>query len=261
VKIASWNVNSIRARHDAVLGFVARVEPDVLCMQETKVEDDDFPTDELLRLGYDVAIAGQKSYNGVAIASRLPLADIAIGLVDEPDSPEKRLIRATIAGVRVYSVYVPNGKSPKSRSFADKLAWLGRLKQTLSSEGTNDRPFVICGDFNIAPEDRDVFDPEAMRGQLHFHPDEHRALGDLMSFGLLDVLRLHHPEGGLFSWWDYRAFGFERDKGLRIDLILATPPAARACTFADVDVAPRREDKPSDHAPVVAAFDLEALGA
>jgi exodeoxyribonuclease-3 len=261
VKLATWNVNSIRARHDAVLSWIARVEPDVLCLQETKVEDDDFPTDELLRLGYEVAVAGQKSYNGVAIASRLPLADIRIGLADEPRPTEQRLIRATIAGVRVYSTYVPNGKSPQSRSFAGKLAWLARLKETLASEGTSETPFIVCGDFNIAPEDRDVFDPVAMRGQIHFHPDEHRALADVTGFGLVDVLRLHHEEGGLFSWWDYRAFGFQRDQGLRIDLVLATPPVAKVCTSAEIDVAPRYQDKPSDHAPVVATFDLQALGA
>jgi exodeoxyribonuclease-3 len=261
VKLATWNVNSIRARHDAVLSWIARVEPDVLCMQETKVLDDDFPTDELLRMGYAVAMAGQKTYNGVAIVSRIPMTDVVIGLAGEPDPAEKRLIRATLGGVRVYSAYVPNGKSPTSRSFADKLAWLGRLKQTVESEATPDSPVIVCGDFNIAPDDRDVFSPELMRGQLHFHPDEHRALAELVGFGFTDVYRLHHHEGGSFSWWDYRAGGFQRDQGLRIDLIFATKPLADRCTSSEIDIGPRHGDKPSDHVPVLATFDESGLGA
>jgi exodeoxyribonuclease-3 len=230
-------------------------------MQETKVEDDDFPTDELLRLGYAVAMAGQRTYNGVAIASRLPMSEIAIGLADEPDPKEKRLIRATIGGVRVYSAYVPNGKSPLSPSFRDKLSFLSRLRKTVESEVSPDRPLLVCGDFNIAPDDRDVFDPAVMRGQLHFHPDEHRALADFVSVGLIDVFRLHNHEGDLFSWWDYRAASFVRNHGLRIDLIFATRALTDVCSGAELDVAPRREDKPSDHVPVIATFDLDALRA
>jgi exodeoxyribonuclease-3 len=260
VKVATWNVNSIRARHDAVLSWVARVEPDVLCLQETKVEDDDFPTDELLRLGYAVAMAGQKTYNGVAIASRLPMSDIALGLIDEPDPREKRLIRATIGGVRVYSAYIPNGKSPLSPSFREKLSFLARLKQTVNSETPPDQPLLVCGDFNIAPDDRDVFDPVVMRGQLHFHPHEHRALADFVGVGLVDVFRLHNHDGDLFSWWDYRASSFIRNQGLRIDLIFATRKLAEHCTSAELDIAPRRADKPSDHVPVIATFDIDALG-
>jgi exodeoxyribonuclease-3 len=254
VKLATWNVNSIRARHDAVLDWISRVEPDVLCMQETKVVDDDFPTDELLRLGYAVAMAGQKTYNGVAIVSRLPMTDIAIGLHDEPTPLEQRLLRATIDGVRVYSVYVPNGKRLSSPAFPQKLRFLSRLKETLALDITADVPAVVCGDFNVAPDERDVFDVEAMRGQIHFTPDEHRALADLVAFGLVDVFRMHHDENKKFSWWDYRAGGFERDLGLRIDLILATRSLADRCTDADIDVTPRRGDKPSDHAPVTATF-------
>jgi len=255
MKIATWNVNSIRARHDSVFAWISRAEPDVLCMQETKVVDDDFPTDELLRLGYTVAMSGQKSYNGVAIASRLPMTDVAIGLHDDAGAGESRLIRATVGGVRVYSAYVPNGKSPTNPSFKDKLRWLGRLKQTLQKEATPETPLCVCGDYNIAPEARDVFDPVAMAGQLHFHPDEHRALADLMAFGLTDVFRKHHQEAGLFSWWDYRAGAFRRDAGLRIDYVLATAPLAARCTAVEIDVAPREAEKPSDHAPVIATFD------
>jgi exodeoxyribonuclease-3 len=254
VKIATWNVNSIRVRHEALLGWIARVEPDVLCLQETKVVDDDFPTDELLRLGYAVAMAGQKTYNGVAIVSRLPMTDIVIGLHDEPRPVDKRLIRVTVGGVRVYSAYVPNGKSVSSPSFVEKLRWLARLRQTIALDTSPGQPAVVCGDFNIAPDERDVFDPEAMRGQLHFHPDEHRALAELLAFGLVDVLRLHHQEGQLFSWWDYRAGGFRKNQGLRIDLILATKPLAERCTSAEIDVEPRQGERPSDHTPVVATF-------
>jgi exodeoxyribonuclease-3 len=255
VKIATWNVNSIRARHDSVFDWIARTEPDVLCMQETKVVDDDFPTDELLRLGYVVAMTGQKSYNGVAIASRLPMTDVAIGLHDDTGTGESRLIRATVEGVRVYSAYIPNGKTITSPSFTEKLRWLQRLKETLQKEATAETPLAVCGDFNIAPDERDVFDVAAMQGHTHFTPQEHAALADVLSFGLADCYRKHHAEGGQFSWWDYRAGGFQRDIGLRIDFVFATPPLYARCTAAEIDVAPRHADKPSDHAPVVATFE------
>jgi exodeoxyribonuclease-3 len=254
VKIATWNVNSIRARHDAVLDWVSRVEPDVLCMQETKVVDDDFPNEELLRLGYAVAMTGRKTYNGVAIASRLPLSDVAIGLHDDAESGESRLIRATVGGVRVYSAYIPNGKSPDNPSFVEKLRWLARLKETLQKEATPGTPLAVCGDYNIAPDERDVYDPVAMQGQLHFHPDEHAALRDLMDFGLSDTYRKHHTEGGAFSWWDYRAGNFRKNIGLRIDYVLATPPLFARCTGVEIDAPMRKGDKPSDHVPVIATF-------
>ncbi|HVU00209.1 MAG TPA: exodeoxyribonuclease III [Polyangiaceae bacterium] len=254
MKIATWNVNSIRARHDAVLGWVAATEPDVLCMQETKVVDDDFPTEEFLRLGYAVAMAGQKTYNGIALASRLPMTDIVVGFHDEPDPDDKRLIRATVGGVRVYSVYVPNGKSLSSPSYEEKLRFLGRLGETVQKDGGADVPMAICGDFNIAPDERDVFDPRAMEGKIHFSAEEHRALANLVGLGLVDVFRMHHEEGGRYSWWDYRGGGFERNLGLRIDLVLATRALAPRCTGAEIDEAPRRGDKPSDHTPVVATF-------
>lgn len=254
MKIVTWNVNSIRARHDAVLGWTEREQPDVLCMQETKVEDDDFPTDEFLRLGYAVVMSGERSYNGVAIASRLPVSDVVVGLHDEQGPAEKRLIRATVAGVRIYSVYVPNGKSPDAPAFQDKLRFFERLRETLLGEGARDRDVAVCGDFNVAPDDRDVYDPEAFRGQLHFHPDEHRALARLMEVGLVDVFRTQHAEGGQYSWWDYRAGGFRRNLGLRIDLILGTRSLAARCSSSHIDVAPRRGDKPSDHTPVAATF-------
>jgi exodeoxyribonuclease III len=251
VKIATWNVNSIRARHDLVLDWVERTEPDVLCMQETKVVDDEFPSDELTRLGYAVAMAGQKTYNGVALASRLPMRDVSIGLMDDPPDGEKRLIGATVAGVRCWSAYVPNGKSVDSPSFPHKLAWLARLRATLERDSPNAENVVVCGDFNIAPDARDVFDPVRMKDQVHFHPDEHRALRELMSFGLVDAFRLHHEEGGRYSWWDYRAGGVRKNEGLRIDLVLLSRDLAERCSSAVIDADERKRDKPSDHVPVI----------
>lgn len=247
MRIATWNVNSIRARIDAVVDWLGRALPDVLCLQETKVADDDFPTDELQRLGYAVAMAGQKTYNGVAIASRLPMKDVSIGLAGGERDAEKRLIAATVGGVRVLSAYVPNGKSVDSPSFAAKLDFMERLALTLTPLGT----VALCGDFNIAPDERDVFDPDAMRGQLHFHPDEHRALARLTALGLVDAYRLHHTEGGRYSWWDYRGGGLQKNQGLRIDLVLLSRDLADRCTHAEIDQAERLKDKPSDHAPVV----------
>lgn len=254
MKIATWNVNSIRAREEAVLEWLGRHQPDVLCMQETKVVDDDFPTDEFLRLGYAIATAGQKTYNGVAIATRLPMRDVTIGLDGEADAVDKRAIAVTVNDTRIYSVYVPNGKSPLLPSFQEKLGWLARLAGTVSVAAKAYPALAVCGDFNVAPEDRDVYDPEAMRGQLHFHPDEHRALGNLTALGLIDLFRLHHEEGKKFTWWDYRAGSFRRDLGLRIDLILATKVLADRCVAADIDIEPRGGDKPSDHTPVIATF-------
>lgn len=250
MRIATWNVNSIRVRVDAVVDWVARLEPDVLCMQETKVVDDDFPTDELMRLGYAVAMAGQKTYNGVAIASRLPMRDVKIGLGDGEDDTEKRLIAASVGGVRVLSAYIPNGKSVGSPSFAQKLRFFARLERTLEAQAPDHRQVALCGDFNVAPDERDVFDPEKLRGQLHFHPDEHAALAKLMGFGLVDAYRLHHREGGRFSWWDYRGAGLSRNEGLRIDLVLLSQDLAERCTRAHIDADERLKDKPSDHAPV-----------
>jgi exodeoxyribonuclease-3 len=255
VKIATWNVNSIRARTDLVADWLRRTETDVLCLQETKVVDDDFPTDELMRLGYAVAMAGQKTYNGVAIVSRLPIKDVVIGLDDDGASAEKRLIAATVGDVRVMSAYIPNGKSITSPDFKKKLDWLARLKRTVEKQAPERSKLALCGDFNIAPDERDVFDVEAMRGQIHFHPDEHRALGELMDLGLVDAFRLHHPEGDLFSWWDYRGGGFRKNEGLRIDLVLLSKDLAERCVRAEIDVEERKRDRPSDHTPVVVEID------
>ena len=251
VKVATWNVNSIRARLDHACDWLDRVQPDVLCMQETKVVDDDFPTDEFMRLGYAVAMAGQLSYNGVAILSRLPMKDLSIGLLGEAESADKRAIAATIAGVRIFSVYVPNGKSVASPSFQEKLAWLGRLRETLDQKANPNHDVLVCGDFNIATDERDVFDPAQFVGKTHFHPDEHRALANVRAFGLKDAYREHHSEGGVYSWWDYRGGGFRKNEGLRIDYVYLSESLVKRCTSATMDVEPRRLDKPSDHIPVI----------
>jgi exodeoxyribonuclease III len=249
VRFATWNVNSIRARHELVLDWLKRREPDVLLMQETKVEDDDFPSEEFQRLGYAVAMAGERSYNGVAIASRWPMRDIAVGLWNDRRDAERRLIAATVGDHRVLSAYVPNGKSVEAPSFAEKLRWFARLKETLERQG--DRPLVLGGDFNVARDDRDVYDPEAFRGKLHFHPDEHAALDQVLSVGLVDAYRLHHPEAGRYSWWDYRGSSLRKNEGLRIDYLFLSPPLAERCRAAEMDADERKRERPSDHVPVV----------
>ncbi len=220
-------------------------------MQETKVVDDDFPTDEFMRLGYGVAMAGQLAYNGVAILSRLPMKDISIGLAGHGLDADRRVIAATIAGIRVFSCYVPNGKSVSSPAFQEKLAWLEQLRQTLDATTTPKSDVLVCGDFNIATDERDVFAPELFRGKTHFHPDEHRALAKLRAFGLKDAFRELHSEGGLYSWWDYRGGGFRKNEGLRIDYVFLSESLSTRCTSAIMDSEPRRLDKPSDHIPVL----------
>ncbi len=254
VKIATWNVNSIRVRQDLVLDWLRRTDVDVLCMQETKVVDDDFPTDGFQRLGYAVAMAGQKSYNGVAIASRLPMHEIAVGLVDDDADADKRAISATIAGVRVTCVYVPNGKSPLLPAFRQKLEWFARLRRTLEAGPGPDADVLVCGDFNVAREARDVYDPVAMAGHLHFHPDEHQAFDQLLAFGLVDAYRMHHEEAEKYSWWDYRGPSVRRNQGLRIDYVLCSRELAKRCSDAWMDADERLADKPSDHIPVTVAL-------
>jgi exodeoxyribonuclease III len=249
VRIATWNINSIRVRHDLVLDWLRRSAADVLCMQETKVVDDDFPTEEFQRLGYAVAMAGQPGYNGVAIASRLPMHDVEIGLWDDRGDEDKRLIAVTTGGFRVFCVYVPNGKSVGSPSFAQKLAWLRRLKETILRQSAS--PAIVAGDFNVARDERDVHDPDVMLGQLHFHPDERAALEELLAPNLVDAYRLYHPESGRYSWWDYRGSGVRKNQGLRIDYVFIAASLAATCSGAEIDAEERKRPRPSDHVPVV----------
>jgi exodeoxyribonuclease-3 len=255
MRIATWNVNSLRARLELVVNWLQEDGPDVVCLQETKVTDDLFPAEALSGLGYEVVCTGQRTYNGVAILSRLPLKDVMMALPDAPGEDEKRFIAATIQGIRVINVYVPNGQEVGSPKFAYKLAWLSCLQRFLDQMHTPQDALILCGDFNIAPEARDVYDPVALDGEVLFHPDERAAFARFLSWGLGDTLRLHHEEAGLYSWWDYRGGAFRRNLGIRIDHILATPLLAQQCTDVVLARDQRRLPKPSDHIPVIATFE------
>ena len=257
MNVATWNVNSVRSRLDRVLGWTARVLPDVLCMQETKTTDDLFPVAAFEELGYHVELFGQKTYNGVAILSKKPLQDVVRGLPDAPGTEpdvQSRLIAGTVGGVRIVNVYVPNGQSPDSDKFIYKLNWLVRLRSFLEATASPKDPLLLLGDFNIAPDDRDVHDPARWRGKIHFHPREHEALAYVMEWGFSDLLRKHHEEGGLFTWWDYRMLAFPKNHGLRIDLILGTKTMAQRCKAVTLYRDERKGEHPSDHIPVVATF-------
>lgn len=251
MKIATWNVNSIRARLERIRDWTAREQPDVLCMQEIKTVDELFPAKAFEELGYRVETYGQPTYNGVAILSRKPMSRIVRGFPDEePDAP-RRLIAATIGRLRVINVYVPNGQSPDSEKFVYKMEWLARLRGFLEEEASPSGSLILLGDFNVAPDERDVRYPEAWRGKIHFHPREHAALARITSWGLFDLFRKIHEEGGHYSWWDYRRLAFQRNDGLRIDLVLGTGKVLKRTRDAVIFRDERKGESPSDHAPVV----------
>ena len=255
VRIATWNVNSLKARLTRVEEWVAQTQPDVLCMQETKLADDAFPTLAFEALGYESAHHGQGRWNGVAIISKVGLDDVVAGFADadEPD-PEARLIWATCGGVRVASVYVPNGRSLDDDHYQYKLAWLERLRGVLDGSADAADDLAVCGDFNIAPDDRDVWDPADFVDATHVSQPERDALRRLEDWGLVDVFRRRYDDGGLYSWWDYRAGNFHKRKGMRIDLILATEALAARSTADLIDRNARKGKLPSDHAPVLGDF-------
>ena len=250
MRIATWNVNSLTARLPRVEEWIGYARPDVLCLQETKQADAAFPHGAFAALGYESAHHGDGRWNGVAIVSRIGLERVATGLGSADDDQGSRLIAADCGGVRVLSVYVPNGRSVDSEQYPLKLAWLARLRALLDETASPDSPVAMCGDFNIAPEDRDVWDPAAFEGATHVSAAERDALADIESWGLVDAFRLVHTEDRLFSWWDYRAGDFHSHRGMRIDLILVTELLARNTTFALIDRQARKGQKPSDHAPV-----------
>jgi len=256
LKLATWNVNSIRAREARLLAWLERQRPDVVCLQELKVSEADFPFLALKGAGYAAAVFGQRTYNGVAILARagLALEDVARGFDDEADDPQARAIAATVAGVRVLSVYVPNGGEIGSDKWAYKLEWLARLRAELERRYRPDQPLAVCGDLNVAPEPRDVCDPAGWEDTVLYHPEVRQALAEVCAWGLEDVFRRHREEAGLYSWWDYRMLAFPKNRGLRIDHVLATRPFAERTTGAFVDRQERKGKQPSDHAPVIVEF-------
>lgn len=254
MKLATWNINSIRARTDRLVAWIAAEQPDVLCLQETKVEDSGFPTSALAGLGYEVATFGQRSYNGVAIAAKQPLVDVSRGFGDGGLDDEARLIAATVGNTRVVCVYVPNGQDLTSDKYAYKLAWYQRLRRYLDTHATPTDPLVVCGDTNVTADDRDVCSPAKWAGRIHCSPAERAAFAEIFDFGLVDLFRKHHPDGGVYSWWDYRGVSFFKDQGLRIDYILATQPIAERCVACTIDRNARKGQDASDHAPVIATF-------
>jgi exodeoxyribonuclease-3 len=252
VRIATWNVNSLKARLERVEEWLAQVQPDVLCVQETKLGAGAIPTMALAGLGYEVADHGEGRWNGVAILSKVGIEDVRAGFGTGGElDREARLITARCGGLLVGSAYVPNGRAPGDPHYAYKLEWLAQLRSHLDALGTPEDPIAILGDFNVAPEDRDVYDPAAFVGDTHVTPPEREAIQALEAWGLVDVFRQHHEPGGLFSWWDYRAGNFHKGKGMRIDLVLATRPVAERATASLIDRNARKGKSPSDHAPVI----------
>lgn len=254
-KVASWNVNSLRVRLDHVLQWLDANQPDVLGLQELKLSDEQFPLDAFTKVGYHAVFAGQKTYNGVAILSKVEPAEVTRGIPGFAD-PQQRVIAATVGPCRVIDVYVPNGESVGSDKFQYKLGWLEALRAAVRDELKRYPRLVLVGDFNIAPQDCDVHDPDAWREKVLCSTVERNALGGLLELGLRDTFRLFDQPESVFSWWDYRMAAFRRNLGLRIDLILASDSAAEVCCMAAVDKAPRKLERPSDHAPVVAEFEF-----
>jgi exodeoxyribonuclease-3 len=254
VKIASWNVNSIRVRLPHVLEWLKEHQPDVLGLQELKMPTESVPVAEFEECGYHITAFGQKTYNGVALISRQEPEDISQGLPDFPDE-QRRVIAATYGDVRVINLYVPNGESLESDKFVYKLAWLDALAVYIAKEQEQHPNLVVMGDFNIAPDDRDVHDPEVWQNRVLVSEQERDRLQGLLQGGLSDSFRLFDQPEGAFSWWDYRAAGFRRKRGLRIDLLLVSTALVDRCSASAVDPEPRKLERPSDHAPVFVLFD------
>jgi exodeoxyribonuclease-3 len=254
LKIASWNVNSLNVRLPHVLAWTEVARPDVLALQETKLTDDRFPVDELQEAGYQSVFAGQKTYNGVAILSREPAID---PVTDIPglDDHQRRILAATVGDLRVVNLYVVNGSEVGSEKFDYKLHWLDCVTRWLATELEQHQNLVVVGDFNIAPDDRDVYDPEEWREKILCSTLEREALGRILDLGLQDTFRLFEQEDRVFSWWDYRMNMFRRKLGLRIDLVLASAAMAGRCKASYIDIEPRRQERPSDHAPAIAEFE------
>ena len=250
MKLATWNVNGVRARLARLIDWLRTSRPDVVCLQEIKVEDAGFPAADLAALGYQSAAFGQKTYNGVAILARAPLADVARGFADGGDEDQARFLAATVLGVHVMSCYVPNGSEVGSEKFAYKLSWMERLRAYLARRPAGESA-ALCGDLNVAPADLDCYDPAAWAGQILCSAEERAAFARLLEAGLIDVVRRLHPNEPMYTWWDYRQLAFPKNRGLRIDHILATAPLAPYVLAASVDREARKGAQPSDHAPLV----------
>ena len=249
MKIASWNVNSLKVRLPHLLDWLGEAKPDVVCLQELKLEDHNFPRAEIEAAGYQVAFSGQKTYNGVALLAREPIGDVLYGNPRFADE-QKRLISGTVGDIRVICAYMPNGQAVGSDKYDYKLRWLDALATWLDGEIVAHPKLALCGDYNIAPDDRDVHDPQAWAGQILCSEAERSAFQRLLGLGLEDSFRLFDQPEKTFSWWDYRMLGFPKNLGLRIDHVLLSAPLARRCIAAGVDRAPRKRERPSDHAPV-----------
>ena len=265
MRVATWNVNSVKQRLPRLLPWLDQRRPDVVCLQETKLADDAFTellSDELASRGYDFALHGEARWNGVAILSRIGLAEVVTGIEGAPGfpQPEARAVAATCGGIRVYSVYVPNGREPDSDHYRYKLAWLAALRDKVTAGSLAGQGVLVCGDMNIAPADADVFDPDAYIGQTHVTAPERAALASLQATGLHDVVRDRWPDKRIFTYWDYRAGMFHQDLGMRIDLVLANDPVADRVRAAWVDREARKGTGPSDHAPVIVDLDAAPDG-
>ncbi|MFN0119412.1 MAG: exodeoxyribonuclease III [Blastocatellia bacterium] len=256
MKIATWNVNSMTVRLPHVLEWLENNQPDALCLQELKCVEEKFPFDQIRAAGYEAVVYGQPSYNGVAILTRTTVADVERGFPGDAADAPRRLIAATVGPIRVVNVYIPNGSEVGAEKYHFKLDWLARLRAYFDTRCDPARPTLLCGDFNVAPEDRDVHDPAAWEGKIHCSQAERDAMCHVRAWGFTDAFRQHRAEKGFFSWWDYRSGGFRRNHGLRIDHIWITETLAKSCVDCWIDKAPRALDRPSDHAPVVAEFQV-----
>jgi exodeoxyribonuclease-3 len=257
MKIASFNTNDIRARLSIIKGWLGRERPDVLCMQETKVQDEDFPKEAFEDISYHCTFRGQKSFNGVAVLSKTPPAKVSFGFDDGDEKAEPRMITAYINDIPIVNTYVPQGTAPDSERFQYKLQWFHRLRDYFSKHFQPSEHLLWVGDFNVAPEPIDVYDPEGLLGSVCFHPDEHKALAAVKAWGFVDVFRMHNPSDKAYTFWDYRVpHAFRRGLGWRVDHIWATACLAEKSSTAWIDLAPRQLEKPSDHTFILAEFDL-----
>ena len=256
MKIATWNVNSINIRLEQLLEGLEATQTDVVCLQETKCVDENFPYQAIFDAGYHTALYGQKSNNGVAIISKHEIDDVQKNFPDDDDESPKRLIAATIKGIRIVNTYIPNGTELWTDKFTFKLDWLQRLRRYFDETCDQNSDVLLCGDFNVAPEELDVWSVPAWEGKLHFTKTERAAIHHVKQWGFVDVFRKLHPDAKEYSWWNYREGAWQRNQGLRIDHIWTSPPLADKCTGCWIDKAPRSHEKPSDHTPVVAEFKL-----